>query len=87
MVSENSHQHIKDKLVLDEYMSVGFKKMLIREYKTKIDIQLHGMLYAQRKFEIAVVIFFEFRVRFLLYFFLSEIVHDLWKKKEITFYH
>lgn len=57
--------------------------MLIREYKTKIDIQLHDMLYAQRKFEIAVVIFFEFRVRFLLYFFLSEIVHDLWKKKKL----
>lgn len=55
--------------------------MSITNHKTKIDIQLHDMLYQQRKFEIALKIFFEFRVRYFLpyffFYFMWNIVHDL----------
>lgn len=67
---------------INEYLtSVGHKKMSITNHKTKIDIQLHDMLYQQRKFEIALKIFFEFRVRYFLpyffFYFMWNIVHDL----------
>lgn len=55
--------------------------MSITNHKTKIDIQLHDMLYQQRKFEIALKysLNFESDIFYRMFFlnFMWNIVHDL----------
>lgn len=56
--------------------------MSITNHKTKIDIQLHDMLYQQRKFEIALKysLNFESDIFYRIFFFFNfmwNIVHDL----------